>query len=401
MSSGAADDARRDRVLVLSLSELALDARVLRQVEFLATRFDVSVAAFGNEPELPPGVAFVELPVSQTVGAARSRAEAAGRLGLRLAGSYNRAYWLDARVRRWKDELGRLLPVDAVVVNDLFALPLARAAAGDTPLVFDAHEHWSSESASWTRLQRISMRQAHAWIVDHHVPRTAGMMTVSRGIAREFARRTGARPRLVTSAPFFHDLRPSPVSSPVRLIHVGVADERRRLEDTIEAVRSLEGRFSLDLVLLRDNRYRRHLERLVAAEPLIRILPPVPSRRLVSFANDYDVGVFLLPQRYPNQVHVLPNKLFDYIQARLAVAIGPSPEMAEVVSEWDCGVVSSSFEAGAFAEALEGLTAEEIARMKANADRAAHVLTAEANRDTVVSLVDSAIAHRIPMRAGG
>ena len=60
---------------------------------------------------------------------------------------------------------------------------------------------------------------------------------------------------------------------------------------------------------------------------------------MLEFANQYDVGVFLLPASFPNQVHVLPNKLFDYIQARLAVAIGPSHEMAEVVRD---GTAASS-----------------------------------------------------------
>jgi hypothetical protein len=117
----------------------------------------------------------------------------------------------------------------------------------------------------------------------------------------------------------------------------------------------------------------------------------VPSRELVSFANSYDVGVFLLPPMFPNQKYVLPNKLFDYIQARLAVAIGPSPEMAEIVEEWECGVVSESFSSESFAHALSGLTVERVERMKLNAGKAAAVLNADANRETVVELARRAV----------
>jgi glycosyltransferase involved in cell wall biosynthesis len=207
-------------------------------------------------------------------------------------------------------------------------------------------------------------------------------------------------PELVTNAPFFRELDPSPVAEPFRLIHVGMADERRRLEDTIEAVRSLDDRFHLDLVLARDNDYRRRLERLVEEEARIRVLPPVPNTELIAFANRYDIGVFLLPARYPNQLHVLPNKLFDYIQARLAIAIGPSPEMAAIVREWDCGVVADSFESDALAAALASLDPAEVKRMKVNADRAAHVLTADANRDRVLSLVDNALGRPAKSRVG-
>jgi glycosyltransferase involved in cell wall biosynthesis len=381
--------AERDKVLVLSLSDIALDARIRRQVDFLATDYRVVVAAVGR-PHLPNDTEFLELRPNP-LGPVGRVAEAAARVALRIARFYGPAYSLDARVRRWCDDLRRVLPVQAIIVNDLWALPLAHAVGEGAPVIFDAHEHWTSESASWTKIQHLSMRGAHEWIVDHHVPLTAGMMTVSPGIAREFSQRTGVRPHLVTNAPYFRSLRPSPVSEPIRLLHVGLADERRRLEDTIDAVRSLGDRFSLDLVLLRDNAYRRRLERLAGSDGRIRILPPLTNSEVIPAANSYDVGVFLLPVNFPNQVHVLPNKLFDYIQARLAVAIGPSPEMAEIVRAWNCGVVSASFTPEAFADVLGGLTIEEVERMKRNSDRAARVLTAEANRDTVISLVREAI----------
>lgn len=375
------------RMLIVYLGELTNVARVARHVEFLRTDYEILLAAWPPDPGFP-GVRFVELP-----SGSGSRVEAAGRVALRLAGRYDRAYWLDSRMRQWRDRLTEVLPVDAILVNHLVAVPLARAVGGDTPVVFDAHEHWTSESVSWTRRQRLSMRGAHERIVARHVPEIAAMMTVSAGIAEDFAARCGQAPRVVTNAPFFRDLAPSATDEPIRLVHIGLADERRRLEDTIEAVALAGDRFNLDLILGRDNAYRRRLEGLVARHPGIRVLPPVPSTELLNVANAYDVGVFLLPGKNPNQVHVLPNKLFDYIQARLAVAVGPSTEMAALVNEWDCGVVSESFTPPSFAAALARLDVTAVERMKRNADRAAHVLTAERNRDTVLSLVRDAIKH--------
>ena len=60
-------------------------------------------------------------------------------------------------------------------------------------------------------------------------------MTVSTGIADDYRDRVGMTPAVVTNAPFRQALAPSEVSNPIRLLHMGVADERRRLEDTIEA----------------------------------------------------------------------------------------------------------------------------------------------------------------------
>jgi Glycosyltransferase Family 4 len=385
---GAGSTVGRERVLVVFLGWVANVARVLRQVDFLESSYEVVIAAFDRPPELSR-FELIQLPYAEN--GLVNRAGAAGRLALRLARQYEAAYWLDARLRGWRRELERARPFDAVLVNDLYALPLAHSLGA--PVVFDAHEHWTSESASWTRWQRLRMQRAHERIVDDHVPRAAGMMTVSNGILEDYQERTRTDPALVTNAPFYRPLSPSAVTEPIRLLHIGYADERRRLEDTIEAVRSLDSRFTLDLVLARENEYRGRLVRLAETDSRIRVLPGIANQELITFANAYDVGVFLLPARFPNQVHVLPNKLFDYIQARLAVAIGPSPEMAAIVNEWSCGVVSESFSPDSFAAALDGLSVAEVERMKRNADRAARVMTADNNRETVLELVKQAIAN--------
>jgi hypothetical protein len=382
----------RPRILVISLSELALDGRVRRQLQFLSSDFEVVVAAVSS-PLTMPGVQFAALEPSIGPSYPR-RFESLARVGLRLARRYERAYWLDSRIRHWARTLKSVGEVDAILVNDPWALPVALAVAGKTPVIFDSHEHWTSESASWTWWQHVSMRKAHEWIVDRLIPRTAGIMTVSPGIVDAYQRRIGVRPALVTNAPFYEPLNPTPVHSPIRLVHVGCADERRRLEDTIDVVRSLGERFTLDMFLLRENPYRRRLERMVARDERIRILPPVPREDLIKVSNEYDVGVFLLPSKYPNQIHSLPNKLFDYIQARLAVAIGPSPQMAAVVHKWECGVVSESFSPTAFAALLDSLSTSEIERMKSNAHRAASVLTADENRATFLGVITDAISSR-------
>ena len=382
---------RKDRVLVLHLNRLSGARRVQRQIEFLATRFDVVLAAFDCPTRLPIAQ-FVELRPRQPA-TTRRHLESALRVALRLAGRYEQAYWSDSRSRRWLECLQEISELQTVVVNDLAALPLAFAAARGVPVVFDAHEHWSSESASWSAPTRLSMRHAHEWLIDSFVGQTADIMTVSAGIAEDYRKRTGAVPHLVTNAPYATQLTASAVTEPIRLLHIGMADARRRLEDTIEAVRMLNGRFVLDLVLAGDVAYRERLTRHVAADANIRVLAPVPADELIAFSNAYDVGVFLLPPDTPNFLHVLPNKLFDYIQARLAVAIGPSPEMTKVVREWDCGIVSASFAPRDFAHALNLLTVADVARMKERSDRAARVLTAETNRDTVVGIVAKAAAQ--------
>ena len=83
----------------------------------------------------------------------------------------------------------------------------------------------------------------------------------------------------------------------------------------------------------------------------------------------------------------LPNKLFEFIQARLAVAIWPSPEMARITEAYDLGVVSDQFSVEAAAGKLNALTTEDIVRFKQNAHQAAGMFCAEKNQDKLIGIV--------------
>ena len=83
----------------------------------------------------------------------------------------------------------------------------------------------------------------------------------------------------------------------------------------------------------------------------------------------------------------LPNKLFEYIQARLAIAIGPSPEMAKVVREYDCGLVSSDFKPETLADCLNAIDREKIMHYKNNSDIAARKTSYEIISGELLKLV--------------
>lgn len=379
------------RVLVISFSDLARDPRVDRQISFLAGEHEVIAA--GLAPPAVDGVAFVDLSPpdrSQVRRMARKLDGMAESLTLRLLGLHERAYWRDPLTRLAARRLAGVT-ADAVIANDLSALPLAIRMAGDSPVIFDAHELSTEEHAQIRWWRMFAAPHADA-LLRASLPRTAGMMTVSAGIAAAYAERYGVAPLVVTNAPPQSGLSPSPVDPPVRLIHHGIAVAERRLELMIEAMDLLDDRFTLDLMLVpAQPRYMSRLRRLASARPRVRLLEPIPQRSIVRRCNDYDVGVFVLPPHNGNQLHVLPNKLFEFIQARLAVVVGPSPEMAGVVRDHECGLVTRDFTPAALAEALSGLTREAIASFKQRSDRAAGQLSAERNRAAVLQLVDRAL----------
>jgi len=124
----------------------------------------------------------------------------------------------------------------------------------------------------------------------------------------------------------------------IRIIHHGIASPSRRLEsnDRNDGPRGQEvfiGRDACptEISILgqacRDGECKDKCENI----------PPIPMNEIVTFTNAYDIGLFLSAPTTFNLKYALPNKLFEFVQARLAVAIGPSIEMRKIVEKYDCG----------------------------------------------------------------
>ncbi len=377
------------RVLVISFSDLARDARLERQIGFLADRHEVVAAGLGPPQD---DVEFIDVSVPPAAGAARhlQRFGLAARL---LARRYESAYW-SVPLHRHAEERLRGVPFDVVLANDVEALSLARRLAGERPVVFDAHE-WAIGQYEHIRWWRLLARPQVDALLRAHLPGVAGMTTIAPGIAELYERRYGVRPRVVTNAAPRADLLPSPAGDPIRLLHHGGAHPVRRLELMIEAVERLGGRMTLDLALLpNDPGYLRRLRELAASARHVRVIDPIPLPELVTRANGYDAGLIFFPPLTENLAHTLPNKLFELLQARVAVVTGPSPEIEAIVREFDCGVVAPAFTVDALASTLEGLTPARIDELKQGAGRAAEVHNAETNAGVVLAVVDEALRGR-------
>ena len=313
-------------------------------------------------------------------------------MGLMRLGLHEAAYWLDPAIRGAREALADE-PFDCIVANEVYALPLCLSIAGGRPVVLDAHEYspLEYEDKWWWR---ISYGHFYHYICRRYLQRAARMMTVCDGIADEYARVYGVRrPTVVFNAPYYRDITPEKtVPGRVRLVHHGAAIPSRGLEKMIDAVRLLGSEYSLDLLLMPNNRrYLEFLRHHARDLERVRFLDPVPMQKLPETLAKYDVGIYLLePSSFNNRL-ALPNKFFEFIQGRLAIVIGPSPEMANKVSRFDCGLIASDFSSKAFAEQLKCLTPATIDRMRANSCVAAKELSFERSAEVVRSLVMEAL----------
>jgi hypothetical protein len=235
---------------------------------------------------------------------------------------------------------------------------------------------------SWRLLVAPFMR----YICAEYLPRTQAVTTVNGSIARLYDEQFGTRSQIVRNAIPLQDLRPTDVKAGrIRLVHSGGAIRGRSLETLIAATLLLDERFTLDfyLVKARDGgKYLSELKRLARDSHRIVFHDAVPPRQLPAVLNEYDIGVYSIPPRTTNQKFMLPNKFFDFVQARLALVFGPSVETSALITQFGLGRITDDFSAGSLVRVLQELTDEAVQKFKANSHAAATALSSVGDEAT-------------------
>jgi hypothetical protein len=367
----------RPRILVLSFSPIASDARVLRHIDVLSAVGDVTSCGFGPAPAPDSDHVRVErLP---------SLPQTPAGVALLSARRYDRAERAAPALRQAAQRLaGR--EFDLVVANDARALPVAFDVARGAPVWADMHE-WAPEERTHDWRWRLMIAPFAEHLCRTYLPRAGAVSTVGGQIADLYRSVFGLDCEVVRNTRAFSDLSPSPADGDrVRLVHSGAAVHGRFLEGTMEAVRGLDDRFTLDLYLMPGGdggRYLRALQAKARREPRIAIREPVTPAQLPATLNAYDVGVFQLPPVHTNARLTLPNKLFDYVQARLALVVSPLVEMERLVREHDLGVITDGYTAEDLRRALATLDPATVERHKRASHASARLLSSETDAATV------------------
>jgi glycosyltransferase involved in cell wall biosynthesis len=375
---------RARRALVTSMSPLATDPRILREIEWLSadgwavdtlgigpdpdarvrTHFETAEAPAWTDPRIVKGLIHSLLPYR-----ARFRILMGSRIPAGLTAE-PRAY-------------------DLIVVNDVDLLPwvvdvASHILAPGGHVHLDLHEWHPAEPGPSPDFTSWLLRGYHAWMTDLLAsPVFTSRSTVAPGLGELYAERYGVPPlAIIRNSPAFEPLTPSPVDpDAIDLAYHGNADPTRGLGILADTLGLLEPRFRLHLMLTgpqadRDalrNRLGEHGDRVTYHDP-------VPVTEIAQRINAWDLEVIFYPPTHTNLKFSLPNKLFEAVQGRLGVVVGESPDMARVVREYGFGTVVEGWTAPDLAAALNQLTVEYIARMKSAVDTAAAELNSSQER---------------------
>lgn len=374
------------KVLIIAFSDIGKDPRVNHQISSLAGRYNLTIA--GHMTDTPEGIDLINL-------IPRQRTIITKILGTWLLKThqFSRYYW---KLPDVMDAVQRLdgKQFDLIIANDVETLPLALRIANGSKVLLDAHEYSPSEYEERWTWRFFSKKYTTTFLCQKHLPKVDAMMTVCEGIATKYSHQFNiTQPFVILNSPYHKNLRPKTCGKHIALIHHGKANSSRKIELMIEMMSSLDDRFTLDMMLIEDDHhYMNYLKRKALRNPRIRFIPPVKIHDVPTILNSYDIGLYLLPPVNLNSAYALPNKFFEFIQARLAIAIGPSLEMERYVKKYDCGVVAKDFTPKQLALKLNNLDEDQINRFKQNAHRAAQELCFEKSEQLLLEHIQKLLS---------
>jgi glycogen synthase len=222
--------------------------------------------------------------------------------------------------------------VDAVHANDFDTLPAAWRVAQrhGARLIYDAHEIYTAQEPDPPRLHRLVTGALEGWFAR----RADAVVTVNDPIAKELKRRLhlDREPLVVLNCPAAQDVPTAvPSDGPLRAVYQGAMGPGRYIEDLLTAApgagnTELTLRIAgVDLEALRADVRARGLDNRV------RVVTPVAPDVLVESLAGFEVGLIINRPVTLNDRLVLPNKLFEYLMAGLAVVVPRLPALEPVV----------------------------------------------------------------------
>lgn len=369
-------------VLIIVFNNLKVDARVTRQINFLAQSYRVTAFCFDANPTQD----FNVFKVTKTKLTTPRKLLLSFFL---LLGFYKISYRILHSYQRYiatlKDQR-----FDIIIANDAETLPLAfKIATENTRVYFDAHEYAPRQFED--RLYwRVFFQRFYTTICNRFIPQVSGMSTINQGLADAYERGFGLKPLVITNASGYYDLSPKPKENfPIKLVHHGIFTVSRSPELMIDLLEMLDERFTLDLIYMvpdgasaKTKQYFEEFKIRAAKTGKIKVLPALKNDEVVPFLHEhYDLGIILVPPINFNYENGLPNKLFECIQARLGMAVGPLREIASITNKYHIGVVSDAFSPADLAAKLTPLTLQDVSNFKINAGNAAREMNAQFNKE--------------------
>jgi len=291
---------------------------------------------------------------------------------------------------------GSMPPPDVLLANDINVMPIVSRYLNligqpKMPIYLDLHEFAPSEGGRFIELH--VKNRFKAFLCEKYLDRAQVVSTVSQGLVKAYKKLTNREVHLVPNVPPYAEISPQPLKSgKIRLVHHGGFGPGRDMQGLIKAVQILGEGYELHFYLIGKSSQISGLKREVGKAPVF-FHEPVPTEDIAKEINKYDIGVFLLRNDTINNKYVMPNKLFEFVQARLAIVTSSNPEMKQFILKNEVGRVTAEFNGTSLAQTIKEMSPDIILNCKRNSDRVARENCSEKYHSLIRSLTKKAIGQ--------
>ncbi|MBU2971740.1 hypothetical protein KO527_20525 [Pseudoalteromonas sp. C2R02] len=271
---------------------------------------------------------------------------------------------------------------DKVICYDLILLPILISQIDTKQWSVDLREYYPKQfenSIVW----KLTFGRLFNYLCKSQLQSIDELTTVSEGLSTLYTNGYGVKPKVRYSLPIYHDLNPStPNINHIKLVHHGVSNPNRKLELMIEATKLLPKYYSLTLYIVNNNeKYYGFLKSIIKDHDNIILKAPLTFEEIIPTLNKYDIGLFCPEKTTENLNYAMPNKLFEFIQARIAIVVTPLKECSNFVLSQNCGKCSSSFVASDISHTIKSINHNDLKKYKSYSDRIAKVYSLKHNKE--------------------
>ncbi len=247
-------------------------------------------------------------------------------------------------------------------LNTLYVGARCKKATG-SPLVYDSHE-----LATERNRMGYWWRTWATWNEKHWLPHADALIVASPSWSDWLAKKYGSVPPLVEAIinvpPLEHVSEPRDLRGELGivpkdriLLYQGSIQENRGIEEAIEATLQLDDAV---LVVVGYGYHRPVLERMAEDRGIgdrVKFFGPIPNHELVEWTAAADIGMCNIINSSISYYTSLPNKLFEYMMAGVAVIGSDSPEIGRIVEETGVGIACDPADPDAIAAAARTILA--------------------------------------------
>lgn len=297
---------------------------------------------------------------------------------LKYKNPYQRRYWQYVKINKLK-KIKNTHTYDYIIANDIDTLPIAAYLKKENiKLIFDAHEYFLDEddSLSWVQ-HEYPFRK---YLIETYLKEIDIFMTVGDNIAQRFQKELNLdkKPIVIYNAKPYFNHEPNPINpNKIRMVHHGVALPNRNLEALIHITEKLPAHFELHFYLKKINeQYYQKLYNLSTICQRVFFHTPVPFNEIIPTIHQYDIGIYLIEKNNYNNANCLPNKLFEFIQAKLMLIMSSTHEIEKFIQKYQNGIILQD-DMQDMVNQIKNLTSEQIYHYKQKSADVSKFISAE------------------------